>query len=333
MANQTPTIWNAFCQRIGLTVSPCPSVSLWPDINATAQQFSDGVADFVAAPYNNGAITYVEYGYAKQRGYPVASILNKAGYYTQPTPQAVAIALKTATLNADLTQNLGAVYTNPDPNTYPVSSYSYLIVPTTTAKPFSTGKGTTLSKFILYMVCAGQQKAAQLGYSPLPKNLVLDAFNVVKKIPGHVEPPPITQCDNPTLTNQFAATAPPPPATDKAGGPPPPSDTPTVTAPPTGNQVQTGTVTPVTSAATAIAGSKTKGVKKVAAGATGSVAQQAVDGGTAQQALVAVTAPITPPSPRDPMPLLLYVVAAIVALIAIFGPPALAMYLRKPESP
>ena len=62
-------------------MNPCPSVSLWPDINATAQQLSDGVADYVAAPYNNGAITYVEYGYAKQRGFPVASVLNKAGYF------------------------------------------------------------------------------------------------------------------------------------------------------------------------------------------------------------------------------------------------------------
>ena len=30
------------------------------------EQFSDGVAAYVAAPYNNGSITYVEYGYAKQ---------------------------------------------------------------------------------------------------------------------------------------------------------------------------------------------------------------------------------------------------------------------------
>ena len=94
MASQTPALWNAFCQKVGLNVNPCPSVSLWPDINATSQQFSDGVADYVAAPYNNGAITYVEYGYAKQRGFPVASMLNKAGYFTQPTAGNVAIALQ-----------------------------------------------------------------------------------------------------------------------------------------------------------------------------------------------------------------------------------------------
>jgi ABC-type phosphate transport system substrate-binding protein len=65
---------------------------------------------------------YVEYGYAKQRGFPVASVLNAAGYFTQPTAGDVAVALTKATLNADLTQNLIVVYKNPDPRTYPISS-------------------------------------------------------------------------------------------------------------------------------------------------------------------------------------------------------------------
>ena len=102
-------------------------------------------------------------GTRSSAGYPVASVLNNAGYFTQPTPGNVAVALTKATLNADLTQNLGGVYNNPDPRTYPVSSYSYLIVPTKVVAPFTAAKGATLSKFILYLACAGQQEAAQLG--------------------------------------------------------------------------------------------------------------------------------------------------------------------------
>ena len=222
MASQTPTTWSAFCRRVGLNASPCPSVSLWPDINARSQQFSDGVADYVAAPYNNGAITYVEYGYALQRGYPVASILNQAGFYVQPTAQDVAIALQGTGINPDGTQDLRGVYTFRDPRAYPVSSYSYMIVPTTTAAGFSAAKGVTLSKFILYFVCVGQQKAAQLGYSPLPKNLVQLAFAAVNRIPGHVAPPPIDQCNNPTITGAFiAGNAPPPPPSARKGAVPP----------------------------------------------------------------------------------------------------------------
>ena len=104
-----------------------------------------------------------------------------------------------------------------------------MIVPTTTAKPFTTDKGATLSRYILYLVCAGQQKAAQLGYSPLPQNLVQDRVRRrCGKIPGHVEPPPINQCDNPTISGEFTDTnTPPPPPSDKQGATPPPTDTPT----------------------------------------------------------------------------------------------------------
>ena len=177
MASQTPSIWNAFCQKVGISLNPCPATSLYPPFDGSvAQQLSDGVATFVSAPYNNGAITYVEYGYAKQRDFPVASLLNKAGYYTQPTPLNVAIALTGAKIHSDFTQDLSGVYVNADPRTYPMSSYSYLIVPKTTAAGFTADKGKTLGAFILYVVCAGQTKAAQLGYSPLPKNLVSFAF-------------------------------------------------------------------------------------------------------------------------------------------------------------
>jgi phosphate transport system substrate-binding protein len=323
MASQTADIWNAFCAKVGLNVNPCGSVSLWPDINATAQQFSDGVADYVAAPYNNGAITYVEYGYAKNRGYPVASVLNKAGYFTQPTALNVSIALKGARLNGDLTQNLQGVYNNPDPNTYPVSSYSYLIVPTSTARPFSTEKGTTLSKYILYMVCAGQQKAEQLGYSPLPPNLVQAAFDVVRRIPGHVDPPPLNQCANPTISGEFSnENPPPPPPEDKQT--PPPTDT-------GGPIVDNGSSGPVANGASSGTGSKgANGAKKARR-----VARAADDLGVddlAEGELAVSTGPVSPPAQRDPLPLLLYVIAAAVALIAIFGPPSLSSYLKRESS-
>jgi len=112
---------------------------------------------------------------------------------------------------------------NPDPRTYPMSSYSYLIVPRTTASPMTTAKGLTLGAFILYAVCAGQLKAAQLGYSPLPKNLVQFAFDAEKLIPGAPAPPPINQCANPTITGSFNLNdAPPPPPGSGINDPVPP---------------------------------------------------------------------------------------------------------------
>jgi ABC-type phosphate transport system substrate-binding protein len=338
MAAKEPALYNAFCQHAGLNVSPCPPVSLWPDINAVSQQLSDGVADYVAAPYNNGAITYVEYGYAKQRGYPVASMLNAAGFFTQPTPGNVAVALTKATLNADLTQNLIGVYNNPDPRTYPVSSYSYLIVPTKVVAPFTAAKGTTLSKFILYLACAGQGEAAQLGYSPLPKNLVQDVFNVVMKIPGHVTPPPIDQCSDPTIKNGgLDKITPPPPPTAQQGVTPPPSDT-TPTTAPSGNGVITGPQVTPTVPSPVVGGSGAAGGVKKPGNAGGGVKNLAAgDPPTpaptqAPVQVYAVSGPVQVPPARDPLPLLLYVVAAVVALVALFGPPALSMYLRRQKA-
>ncbi|MDQ1511233.1 MAG: phosphate transport system substrate-binding protein [Actinomycetota bacterium] len=329
MASQTPDTWNAFCQRQGVNINPCPSVSLWPDISATSQQFSDGVAAFVGAPYNNGAITYVEYGYAQQRGFPVASVLNKAGYYTQPTANAVAIALQGVTINADETQNLEGVYTFSDARSYPVSSYSYMIVPTTTAAPFNAAKGATLSKFILYFVCVGQQKAEQLGYSPLPKNLVQIAFNSVTKIPGHVTPPPIDQCDNPTIRGTFVTgDAPPPLPGDKVGATPP------TTQPGTSNPSAPGQTNGVPSS-----GSVAVGIRRSSSSptvATGSKAKASTKSARYVDAAAINSATATRPNgqlsvpdPRDPLSVLLYVAAAVLFLLAVFGPPALAIALKR----
>jgi phosphate transport system substrate-binding protein len=322
MANQTPDIWNAFCHKESINITPCPPTSLYPpDPNLIAQQLSDGVANFVAAPYNNGAITYVEYGYAKNLSFPVASLLNRAGYYTQPTALNVAIALERAVIHPDFTQDLSGVYVNPDPNTYPMSSYSYLIVPTTTAAPFNTAKGNTLGAFILYAVCAGQQKVAQLGYSPLPANLVQFAFEAEKLIPGAPAPPPISQCANPTITGAFSLkNAPPPPPGSHIGDPVP------------AGPGQTGNTTP---------GSKTSNVAgagtKTGTGATtsttvpnglGGITPSAQNG---QTQLVASSGPVTLPGKSAPMPLGLYILAAGLVLLIVFAPPTVAVAMRSRE--
>src|SRR3954467_12556624 len=201
MQSQTPSIYCPFIrEKLHLGGSACPSVSFYPAFGQSkAQVGSNGVANYVSASYGAGSIGYVEYAYPKRINFPVASLLNQGGYYAQPTAGNVAVALTKAAINPDLTQNLESVYTNPDPRTYPMSSYSYMIIPTSTDPPFNTDKGKTLSTFINYFLCQGQQKADILGYSPLPKNLVLAGFDQVRRIPGAVAPPPIESCDNPAL--------------------------------------------------------------------------------------------------------------------------------------
>jgi phosphate transport system substrate-binding protein len=210
MASQAPSIYCPFIRsKEHLSGSACPSVSFYPAFgNSKAQNGSNGVANYVSASYGAGAIGYDEYAYAKRINFPVVSLLNSAGYFSQPTAGNVAVALTRAKINPDLTQNLQSVYNNPDPRAYPMSSYSYMIVPTSTAAPFNTDKGRTLSTFINYFLCTGQQKADILGYSPLPKNLVLAGFKQVARIPGHVASPSISQCHNPALNILHSAPMP-----------------------------------------------------------------------------------------------------------------------------
>ncbi|WP_436770626.1 phosphate ABC transporter substrate-binding protein PstS [Yinghuangia sp. YIM S09857] len=202
MSTMVPTIW-----KTGMTSDfPVPP-------GGKAQPQSDGVANWVAASYGDGAITYVEYAYAKQRNFPVASVKNASGRYVQPTSDAVSIALTQAELASDSTQKLDNVYKMTDVRAYPVSSYSYMIVPTNfpSGTRFNTQKGETLGRYIKYFLCEGQKQVDNLGYSPLPPRLVGFGYAALKKLPGAPDPGPmprdinnITQaeydaCPNPTF--------------------------------------------------------------------------------------------------------------------------------------
>lgn len=231
MSKQHGATWNAFCKSVGRP-SPCGLTSQYPTFgNAKAQSGSAGVAGYVSQDYGEGAITYVEYSYALRAGFPVAKVLNAGGFYVEPTAQAVAVSLLKASINnnagsADyLTQILDGVYNNSDPRAYPLSSYSYMIVPTEVGGIFTERKGITLSTFANYLLCEGQQQASALGYSPLPMNLVLAGFDQIARIPGSSgTAPSISSCNNPTFkagdspaSNQLALTAPQPAACDKQG--------------------------------------------------------------------------------------------------------------------
>jgi phosphate transport system substrate-binding protein len=230
--NQYPAQWRAYCARTGRG-SACGETSYYPTVPGMIAQSGDlGVAGYISQNYAQGAIGYVQYSYALNAGFPVALMLNAAGYYTEPTPQDVAVSLLRAQVDTTdvndpsryLTQDLSGVYSDPDPRTYPLSSYSYMIIPTRYQGQFTatSNKGVTLGAFLYYGMCQGQQESASLGYSPMPINLVEDSFNQIRKIPGVVvQNINIRSCNNPTFSpsgaNLLAQTAPFPPACDKKG--------------------------------------------------------------------------------------------------------------------
>ncbi len=229
MIAQHPDLWNSYCEDSGRAPA-CGYTSFYPTLPGMISQSGDlGISGYVSQGFAEGAIGYVNYSYALGVQFPVVKMLNAAGYYTEPTPQNVAVSLLQARINTDesdpanyLTQQLEGVYTDRDPRNYSLSSYSYLIVPTVVAGQFNEEKGKTLGAFAYYAMCQAQQQSASLGYSPMPINLVEASFDQIRKIPGvEVQDIAISSCKNPTFSpdgsNLLADTAPQPQACDQQG--------------------------------------------------------------------------------------------------------------------
>ena len=291
--HQYPSIWRPYYGHSGLT-SYYP---IKPGSRMVGQAGSDQVMNTVSSFAGNGDIGYVEYSYPVNKNYPVVKVLNKAGYYVEPTQYNTAVALTRARINQDkssqlyLTQILDGVYTNPDPRAYPISSYSYMIIPTGSDDPrMTTAKRQTLADFLYYSLCSGQTKAGPYGYSPLPLNLVQAGFQQIAKL-KQADPKVnltnrnVTTCHNPTFVaghlseNHLAQIAPMPAACDKQGAGPCGTDTGTNQPSPDGSQ------TPGSTSSTGPSGSPSSGPG--GSGPTGSQnapptdpAQQGVDPAT-----------------------------------------------------
>jgi phosphate ABC transporter phosphate-binding protein len=333
MSKLHSSLWDSYCRKAGRS-TPCGLTSNYPVIPGsgfTAQSGSLGVAGYVSQAQNVGTITYVEYSYALNSGFPVAKLLNQSGYYVEPTADNVAVALLKARINTAagpnyLTQILDGVYTNPDRRTYPMSSYSYMIVPTATSTTFDANKGKSLSSFANYFLCEGQQSAAKLGFSPLPVNLVSAGLAQVRRIPGaELKTINIASCNNPTLSpgggNALAKSAPYPPACDKRG--------PTQCTTGTGGARRTSTAV----SAGATSGSATPGATATAgtgatAGAVDPDTGQLLAGGAAPAVDISAVPVSLTSSWGDRSTKGYAVLAAFMLLLVILGPPTLIRFMR-----
>jgi phosphate transport system substrate-binding protein len=226
------SLWRPFFGHTGLT-------SYFPKKGrAIAAAGSDQVMNTISGAAGNGTIGYVEYSYPLNAHYPVVKVLNAGGYYVEPTQYNVAVALTKARINQNtsskdyLTQVLDGVYRATDVRAYPLSSYSYMIIPTSaTDRRMTTAKRQTLADFTYYSLCEGQSKAGPYGYSPLPLNLVQAGFQQIAKLKA-ADPAvdltnrTVTSCHNPTFVagnlskNHLADIAPKPAACDKVGAGP-----------------------------------------------------------------------------------------------------------------
>ncbi|MEU3624426.1 phosphate ABC transporter substrate-binding protein [Amycolatopsis coloradensis] len=179
---------------------------------------SDQIAKSVASGSIPFSIAYDEFAYAQLYKVPAAWVRNGAGQYTQPYAENIAAALKHAELRPDLSQKLDKVYSNTDPKSYPISAYSYVMMPCTSGRDTcrggygDQGKTDTITAFLEHVACDGQVNMARIGYSPLPPNLSQEIMNSNARLTGK----PAKQlnpgnCGNPTFHGSLGAGAASPP--------------------------------------------------------------------------------------------------------------------------
>jgi phosphate transport system substrate-binding protein len=123
-----------------------------------------------------GAIGYVEYAYAKQTNMPMATLENKSGKYVKVDPVSEQAALAGLEMPADMRAWL------PDPSgadAYPIVTYTWLLCYRQYAKP---EVAEALKTLIRYGLTDAQKLSAELGYIPLPANVVGTVTKAVDQI-------------------------------------------------------------------------------------------------------------------------------------------------------
>lgn len=161
-ASGTTYIWTDFLantnaewkNRLGRGTSVAWPMGTGADQNA-------GVIEFVQAnPYSIG---YVEWIYAIRNRVGFGAVRNSSGKFVVPSLEAITAGVSSPT----------------SAMAYPISSYTYLIVPKAAKDP---AKGAALRELLTWALTSGQNQAAGLGYVALPASVAAEAAKAVQAL-------------------------------------------------------------------------------------------------------------------------------------------------------
>ena len=127
---------------------------------------NEGVAGLVKQTPNS--IGYVELFYAAENKMEYGSLKNAAGNFVKAELSTVTDAAAGAA--KDMPADFRISITNePGKNAYPISSFTWLLIPD---KIDDATKKTSITEFLKYMLSTGQGDAPGLSFAPLPKSVV-----------------------------------------------------------------------------------------------------------------------------------------------------------------
>jgi phosphate transport system substrate-binding protein len=121
-----------------------------------------------------GAVGYVELIYALQNNITFGEIRNAAGNWVKAsiggvTEAAASIKQMPADYRVSITNAPGA-------NSYPISSFTYMLIPAHAADP---AKGKVIKDMLSWMLKSGEGEVSAISYAPLPETLVQKVLQTV----------------------------------------------------------------------------------------------------------------------------------------------------------
>jgi len=147
----------------------------WP--TGVGGRGNEGVASTVKQ--TPGALGYVELIYALQTKISYATVQNMAGEFTKASVESVTAAAAAAA--GQMPADFRVSITNaPGKGVYPISSFTWLLL---YENPKDKAQSKVMVDFMKWALSDGQKFSAELGYAPLPANVVkleLDALGRIK---------------------------------------------------------------------------------------------------------------------------------------------------------
>ena len=171
----TTFVWSDFLSKVSAEWKS--SVGKGSELNwpvGTGAEHNEGVALTVQRTAN--AIGYVEMVFALQHQLSFGAVRNPAGVFVRADIPSVRAAASTATAN--MTSDFRVSITNaPGPAAYPITSFTWLLLPNDASDP---NRKAALQQLVEWILTFGQKQCSELGYAPLPSEVVRRELEVLR---------------------------------------------------------------------------------------------------------------------------------------------------------
>ncbi len=172
----TTFIWTDFLSKVSKEWASGPGKGTainWP--TGVGGKGNEGVAGYIRQL--PGAIGYIELIYALQNHINFGSVQNADGKFVKASIDGVTAAAATAKIPADYRVSI----TNaPGPNVYPVSSFTYLLIPT---QPKNMANEKIMKDLFSWCINSGESQVSTLSYAPLPDALKQKVLQTIYALP------------------------------------------------------------------------------------------------------------------------------------------------------